>query len=328
MNVDERRAVPRVRISLQLAVSLLLGGTIVAVGAVVAIHDYRQTSRIVLEAADDVFRRMGREVALELDRSAAPVQTLVDVFAQQRIGEASTLNDRLAQLPAFTEALRKNPSLTALYVGYDDGSFFLVRPIRDDATRKALNASANAAFVAQSIEQTQTGTRSVKFIDLGSDGSRIDAVDRPDFAFDPRMRTWYVNAMATHDQVRTDPYVFFTTHEPGITFARQARSGHGVVGADITLTNLSELLQRQQVAPSSELLLLTASGLVVARNGAGFVARADAASGDLRLAPLSAIHGDVVGALAPHFGAPVKARNFTFVAAGHEWLGGLRTARQ
>jgi HD-GYP domain-containing protein (c-di-GMP phosphodiesterase class II) len=323
MNVDERRAVPRVRISLQLAVSLLLGGTIVAVGAVVAIHDYRQTSRIVLEAADDVFRRMGREAALELGRSAAPVQTLVDVFAQQRLGEASTLDDRLAQLPEFTEALRKNPSLTALYVGYDDGSFFLVRPIRDDATRKALNASADAAFVAQSIEQTQAGTRSVKFIDLGSDGSRIDAVDRPDFAFDPRTRTWYVNAMATHDQVRTDPYVFFTTHEPGITFARQARSGHGVVGADITLTNLSELLQRQQVAPSSELLLLTASGLVVARNGAGFVARADAGSGDLRLAPLSAIHGDVVGALAPHFGAPVKVRNFTFVAAGREWLGGF-----
>ena len=64
MNVDKRRAAPRVRISLELAVSLLLGGTIVAVGAVVAIHDYRQTSRIVLEAADDVFRRMGRRSRL------------------------------------------------------------------------------------------------------------------------------------------------------------------------------------------------------------------------------------------------------------------------
>ena len=43
-------------------------------------------------------------MALEPQRGARP--TLVDVLAQQRIGEASTLDERLAQLPAFTEALR------------------------------------------------------------------------------------------------------------------------------------------------------------------------------------------------------------------------------
>ena len=97
MNADDRHArPPRFRVSLQLALSLLLIGTVVAVGVVVGIYNYSQTSRIVLEAADDVFRRMGREVTLELGRSAAPVRTLVDVFAQQRIGEASTLDDRLA----------------------------------------------------------------------------------------------------------------------------------------------------------------------------------------------------------------------------------------
>ena len=156
----------------------------------------------------------------------------------------------------------------------------------------------------------------MKFIDLRSDGSRIDVVDRPDFAFDPRTRPWYVKAAATNDQVLTDPYVFFTTREPGITFARKARSGRGVVGADITLTNLSELLRQQRVAPSTQLFLLTGSGLVVARNGAGSIARTDAASGEVRLAPLSEIPHGVASALAPRFGTDVKDRNFTFVAAG------------
>ena len=135
------------------------------------------------------------------------------------------------------------------------GAFFLVRFIRDEVTRAALNAPADAAFVVQSIERTQGGAPSVKFIDLRSDGSRIDVVDRPDFAFDPRTRPWYVKAAATSEQVLTDPYVFFTTREPGITFARKARSGLGVFGADITLTSLSELLRHQRVAPSTQLLL-------------------------------------------------------------------------
>ena len=308
---------------MQLAVSLLLIGTVVAVGVVVGLYNYAQTSRIVLEAADDVFQRMGREVTLELGRSAAPVRTLVDVFAQQRIGEASTLDDRLAQLPAYAEALRKNPALTALYFGYDDGGFFLVRLIRDEATRAALKTPPDAAFVVQSIERTQSGTPSVKFINLRSDGSRIDVADRPDFAFDPRTRPWYVKAAATNDQVLTEPYVFFTTREPGITFARKARSGRGVVGADITLTNLSELLRHQRVAPSTQLFLLTGSGLVVARNDAGSIARSDAASGEVSLAPLSGIPHGVAAALAPRFGAEVKDRDFTFVAAGREWVGGF-----
>ncbi|HWZ70490.1 MAG TPA: HD domain-containing phosphohydrolase [Casimicrobiaceae bacterium] len=324
MHADDSRAhPPRFRVSLQLAVSLLLIGTAVAVGVVVGVYNYRQTSRIVLEAADDVFRRMGREVALELGRSAAPVRTLIDVLAQQRVAEASTLDERLAQLPAFIEALRKNPSLTALYVGYDDGGFYLVRPIRDEATRVALKAAADAAFVVQSIERMQSGTASVKFFDLRSDASRIDVVDRPDFAFDPRTRAWYLKAIVADDQVQTDPYVFFTTREPGITFARKARFGHGVVGADITLTNLSELLRNQHVAPSTELLLLTGSGLVVARNRPGSVARNDASLGGVRLAPMSETPDGVVTALAPRFGADAGARNFTFVAAGREWVGGF-----
>ena len=91
MTVDDRRArSPRTRVSLLLSLSLLLIGTVVAVGVVVGIYNYSQTSRIVLEAVDDVFRRMGREVTLELGRSAAPVSALVDVFAQQRIGNVDS----------------------------------------------------------------------------------------------------------------------------------------------------------------------------------------------------------------------------------------------
>ena len=141
MTVDDRHVrPPRFRVSLQLAVSLLLIGTVVAVGVVVGLYNYCS------DVADRA-RGCGRRLPADGTGGDArawpqrrPVRTLVDVFAQQRIGEASTLDDRLAELPAYTEALRKNPALTALYVGYDDGGFFLVRLIRDEVTRAALKA--------------------------------------------------------------------------------------------------------------------------------------------------------------------------------------------
>ena len=89
---------------------------------------------------------MGRESALVLERTTEPAKLLVDVTAVQDIAAATGLDARMRQLPPFVAALRRNPALSALYVGYGDGSFFLVRPLRDAATRAALGAPPDAAF--------------------------------------------------------------------------------------------------------------------------------------------------------------------------------------
>jgi hypothetical protein len=70
MTVDDRRArPPRPRSRCGSHIAALIG-TIVAVGVVVGIYNYGQTSRIVLEAMDDVFRRMGRGDAQTAQRRA------------------------------------------------------------------------------------------------------------------------------------------------------------------------------------------------------------------------------------------------------------------
>jgi hypothetical protein len=116
VNRDASR--PRLQVSLHVALALLLIAAILAVGALLGLYNYRQTSRIVLNASDDVFTRMSREAVLELARTAAPVQSLVDVLAMQSLASAATFDERMRELPALVEALRRNPALTALYAGY------------------------------------------------------------------------------------------------------------------------------------------------------------------------------------------------------------------
>ncbi len=45
----------------------------------------------------------------------------------------------------FAQALRDNPKLAALYLGYEDSDFFMVRSLRNERLKKIFDAPANAA---------------------------------------------------------------------------------------------------------------------------------------------------------------------------------------
>lgn len=309
----------RLRVPLTACVALVLIGVVLAVGGVLGVQHYVLTSRILLDAADAVFARSRREVATELSRSAEPARLLVDFIAKQDVTRASTLEERMRQLPAFADALRDNAAIAALFVGYDDGSFFLVRSLRDPAVRDALGAPARAAFAVQSVEAPSLASQTFLFLD--ADLAILARVARSGRPFDPRTRDWYVAAMAARAGVRTAPYVFFTTREPGVTFAHKASSGRSVVGADITLASLSRLLARQAVTPSSELFLLTGDARVVAKNGTDAASRADASSGDVHLAALSGLPLVTAPALAARVAGGAAAEPFEFTAADRRFLG-------
>jgi len=308
-------------ISLKPFIALLLMASVLATGAVLGIHNYRQTSRLALDASGDVFERMGGETMLALARTTAPVQTLVDVLAAQSLPDARTLDERLRHVPALAEGLRHNPAMTAVYAGYADGAFFLLRPASDPRVRAALRAPEATAFIIQSVEAAPAGPRA-SFRFLRDDLSTIAVDARPDFAFDPRTREWYRAAIASARQIRTEPYVFFTTREPGLTLARATSTRQAAIGADVTLDALRALLTRQKVTESTALYLTTADGRVIAGRGAAAALQASAA-GDVRLSTLAESEGAAAPALAARFAAGSRDRSFSFAVGGTEWIGGI-----
>jgi HD-GYP domain-containing protein (c-di-GMP phosphodiesterase class II) len=308
------------QLSLTLCLALLLIGAVVAAGIALGVQNYTHTSRIVLNAADAVMSHAAREVALELERTTAPARTLVAVVARQSITTARSVDERMREVPVLAEALRTNPALAAVYVGYADGAFFLVRSAREDATRNALGAPAGTAFIAQSIE---AGSTTPRFFYFRDDLGLVGSVDRSDFSFDPRTRSWYREALAADESAWIGPYVFFTTREPGITFARRAASGNSVVGADITLASLSRLLAQSRATPSSQLFLLANDGRVVAHDGVDPLAHVQASVG-LRLSNLDELAVATAQPLAVALRAGTDPRRFEFAAGGRDWLGSIQ----
>jgi HD-GYP domain-containing protein (c-di-GMP phosphodiesterase class II) len=270
--------------TLYVTLSMLMVGLVVLVYGVLLLHERSRSDALLMTQAGAAAKRIGREAAATVEAELQPARVSVELLASGSLGSATHEAARLAALPQMAAALRGNASVSAVYAGTSSGSFVLLRRL-DDAARKRMDAPAQAIFALQSVDRDGGGIRGVyRFYD-GALGE-LARVERPEYDFDPRTRPWFelARGAAAGTVVQSAPYRFFTTGEPGVTLARA--HGSAVVGADVSLSALGEMLKRPQISRSAQLLIATQGGEVVAeaphepaaREGQGLARVAEAAS--------------------------------------------------
>src|SRR5262249_28890213 len=90
---------------------------------------------------------------------------------------------------------------------------------------------------------------------------------------------WYVGAAAADDVFWTSVYIFFTDQKPGLTASARYRAPNGrlqVIGADITLEELSRFLSSLDIRKSGRAIIMDCSGQVIATRRGSDVMRRDA----------------------------------------------------
>ncbi|HYB42014.1 MAG TPA: anti-sigma factor antagonist [Candidatus Methylomirabilis sp.] len=311
---------PRVRgrrgFRLRVHIATLFVALIAAAGLAIVGYGYVATSRLLLSAGDEEFRHLADRTADRVRDLLAPARLLVQLLARHRLTEAETVSARLEALPLLTAALADHPEISAIYAGYPNGDFFLVRTLHD-AARQSLGAPPNAVFLVQS-RVVADGPRGGRYLFLDAHLAVLRDDLQPDYRFDPRTRGWYREALLTTAPVRTNPYMFFTTREIGTTLAQQAPDGRCVVAADITLRDLSRHLARFRLVPSARMALVDPRGTLVAHPDADRLFRSgpDAPRlGDLAdaaLEPLFSAAGDVTAGTSLELG-------------GRAWIGMRRS---
>lgn len=250
--------------TLYITLSVLMIGLVTLVYGALLLHELSRSDALMLQQAGAAARRIGREAAATVETELRPARVSVALLASGALGRVGSEAERLAALPQFAAALRSNASVSAVYVGTARGSFFLLRRLGDAATRSRMGAPADAAYGLQSVDRDAGPARgSYRFYD--ADLRELQRLDRPDYEFDPRTRPWYELSRKAGEgrSVQSEPYIFFTTGEPGVTLA-EARGG-AVVGADVSLQALSAMLARPQISASAELIIATSAGELVAQ---------------------------------------------------------------
>jgi len=250
------------RFPLHIHISVLCTLLLLLTGVVLGIFNYRQTSEIIFSSSEKLFSRIEHDVQRDLHFTYEPIRHLLSLMALSKATQAPDLDTRLTMLEPFAQALRDNPKLTSLYLGYADGDFFMVRPLRNEALKKYFDAPAEAAFSVWSIDRDSASIES-NYLFFDNALNLLSRRQRLKEKYDPRTRPWYQSAQADGEQITTAPYAFFSTGDVGTTLARHA-GPTAVLAADLTLADLSDTLASHQVTPSTELLLFAPDGYAVA----------------------------------------------------------------
>lgn len=251
------------RFPLHFHISVLFSLLLLSSGAVLGVFNYQQTSNIILSSSDQLFSQMRKEVQADLRNTYQPIQFMINLLARNEQVNGRDRHERMIMLPIFAQALRDNPKLASIYVGYGDGAYFMVRPLRSEKLRQIFYAPTNAAYQVWSIDRISEQRLESEYLFFDAQLQPISRRQNLKETFDPRSRPWYQGAMQSQEHYSTAPYAFFSTGEIGTTIARKS-SETTVVAADLTLADLSATLASHQITPSTEVVLYSPDGSAVA----------------------------------------------------------------
>jgi HD-GYP domain-containing protein (c-di-GMP phosphodiesterase class II) len=306
----------RRRYPLHVHLSVLFSVLILGAGSAIAWLSYIQQRDTALADADKLFGHIAREAHGHMREALQPARRFVEILAKEPIVRARSLDARLEALPLMVHAFDDAAPVAAAYVGYDDGSFLLLRPLRDASERSAFTAAESAAFLVQSVEAGAGRERHANFIFL--DPSLRELERRSwDASFDPRDRPWYRLATEPGKRVLTDPYVFATTRAPGVTLAVRSPAS-SVVGLDLTLAQISDRLAALRSFPNMKIVLFDSQRRLLARADVTHtMVRVDGER--VSLATLDQFGEPVLASLQPLTSGAEAATDLRLAADGREW---------
>ena len=302
-----------------LPVQWLIAGTIIlcvlAMLSIVLVQGYRGGSAALVAAANDSARQLAAVLNERARRLISPAENVIRVLAHSPLAEAEDMDARLQHLPVLAEVLRSNPMLSAVYIGYDDGEFLLLRPLQRE-TPRIPSAPADAAYLLQSIARDDHGQLRGRWLFLDEQLQPQLERSTPDYWFDPRLRPWYRNVIEPGELNITDPYVFFTTGEVGVSLAVRAHGGGAVIGMDAALDDLAMEVRDLRLTSGTELAIHDEQAGVIAYPEPHRVLKSDGAG--FRLARLDELG---VEPLARLLTLPTDAAPTPFRVDGQLWYG-------
>lgn len=256
---------------------------IITVSAVVFSQHVRTNEALEMHS-----RRLLRGVVDETRENASGFLALAQtaVRLSQRMFASGILSMQQPEILQryFFEQLSIVPHIDGIFFGDPGGRFLFTKRSAE---------RADSRYVTKIID-TGTGSRRVERIWHDENFTEVVRVADPADTYDPRTRPWYENATEREQLIWTDPYIFFTSRQPGLTVAAPVLRADGtllgVVGADVELRALSAFLAGQNITPAGAAFLMHRNGEVIAYPDAAKLLQ-PTADGESRLSRLSEVDG-------------------------------------
>lgn len=110
--------------------------------------------QILLDTAAMSARDAGQIAAERSRRMVEPGSATLRILTFDPVVAAARLDERLARRSVLVAELIANPLISAIYVGYENGDFLLVRPLDRRDLRQRFQAPRMANYVVQVVTRS------------------------------------------------------------------------------------------------------------------------------------------------------------------------------
>ena len=237
----------------------IIGLMIITVSTIM-LSTYSTTEQVLIGHAHQVMDNVSSEAIDRSVRFLQPAETAAELTRKLANNNIVSQRDRTSMERYFFEQLKLYPQFSGIYFGSTNGDFVYVN--RD-------NSFSDLGFRTKIIEN-QPDNRKVQLIWRNPEFHRLSEKLDPADEYDPRSRPWYKKALNRNRLVWTEPYIFFSSQQPGITIsspvynAGQRDSVSGVIGVDIEISQISSFLAHLKIGQHGSAFIIDTHGRVLA----------------------------------------------------------------
>ncbi|MCK0122510.1 ATP-binding protein [Loktanella sp. F6476L] len=244
------------RYSLGFVLALSLAGLQFIAIIFVVSTSYVSSERAMLEHARGLMDEAGANAAEHTKRFLEPATEITEQ-ARRMLDNGLVSTTAPAEMERyFFQLLRAETQLSGIYYGDESGNFVYV-----------MNSDGPGPYRTKLIS-TDGEQRTTEYIWRDNEFDVVDRSFDDNDIFDARGRPWYLEARQLGSRVWTDPYIFFSSQQPGITVAAPIQGGqdklHGVVGIDLDIADISLFLSDLTIGDSGAAFILSDDGRVIA----------------------------------------------------------------
>jgi hypothetical protein len=196
---------------------LLLVIVVALVGGIIW-YNSTKSNQLAIAAAERLMQEAGEDISDRIKLLYDPMYAIVGIASQVPELTSPTIKDDPHAMSLTLRVLRIYPQILSLYVGFNDGDFFMVTHIAGENStelRAALHAPETAAFANEIVSQVRmanavpSGSSLTKMAGLSVAAIRLPPISIP------------VSALGTISQsaVRPSNRVIFTYSPPAVNRA-------------------------------------------------------------------------------------------------------------
>ena len=202
---------------------------------IIVTNFYYRSSQALLSLSDQIVNELSQKVIERTINFLDPASTSALLTAHE-VREFDTIKDEAELLDYMWQHIVHSPQIFSLYVADTYGNFIQARRTPEFATR---------VINRRLTDPNETWHYRNEDYSIHKSNQKVPQ-------YDPRFRPWYNNTEKELKIYWSDMYIFSSTGQPGITASypvvREKGLIQAIIGADITLAELSTFLSKQKVS--------------------------------------------------------------------------------